>query len=387
MNSETGRPTIVYHHRTQGVDAQGIHVQEICKAFEALGYRVAKVALHAQEQVGKESRPGLVNRLVSKLPRFAYELLELGYNLVGIPRLYRAVKKNRPLFLYERYSLFNLSGVVVSKLTNIPLVLEVNSPLAWEKAHHGGLVLKGFGQRLETFIVNSATLTIAVSGVLKRMLTEQGARPGHIMVMPNGVNLEEYQSMDSARQGAVNGVTLGFVGWFRQWHGLQEMLTALDDHNVFREGANLVLVGDGPARPGLEKLIRERNLADRVTITGPVDRVGLFKHLANMDVALQPAATSYASPMKLFEYLAAGKAVVAPDQDNIREVVREGESALLFAPGDWNVFAERVMELVRTPDLRQRLGQAGRRSIEANGRTWRANAAQVAETIASIKAR
>ena len=78
------------------MDAQGIHVQAMCQAFESLGYRVVKVALHAEEQVGKESRPGMVSRVVSRLPGWAYELLELGYNLVGIPRLYRAVKADRP---------------------------------------------------------------------------------------------------------------------------------------------------------------------------------------------------------------------------------------------------------------------------------------------------
>lgn len=380
MDAATERQAIVYHHRTQGVDAQGIHVHEMCRAFESLGYRVAKVALHEKEQVGKESRPGLVSRLVSRLPAWAYELLELGYNLVGIPRLYRAVRRHRPLFVYERYSLFNLSGAVVSKLTGTPLALEVNSPLAWEKAHHGSLILKGLAQRLETFIVNSASLTVAVTGVLKGMLAAQGADAGRIEVMPNGVNLEEYQGADN-REGpprrTENGVTLGFVGWFRPWHGLREMLAALDDHGVFRQGAKLVMVGDGPARPELERLIRERGLDRDVSITGAMDRAALFGQLERMDVALQPAATAYASPMKLFEYLAAGKAVVAPDQDNIREVVSHGETALLFSPGDWDGLADSVLELVRDPGLRERLGRAGRAAITREGRTWRDNAARV----------
>jgi len=398
MSTEAKRPAMVYHHRTQGVDAQGIHIHEMCRAFSLLGYNVVKVALHAEEQPGKESRPGLISRAATRLPGWAYELLELGYNLVGIPRLYLAVKAHRPQFIYERYSLSNLSGVAVSKLTGTPLVLEVNSPLAWEKSRYGGLTFQALAQRLETWIVNSATRTIAVTGVLKRMLADQGAAPDRIVVMPNGVNPEDYDGMraidrpcglagdaatDNGRtaENGDDGALLGFVGWFRQWHGLSEMLAALEDRQIFRKGARLLLVGDGPARPELERFISQHNLEDRITITGPVDRRALLGHLARMDIALQPAATGYASPMKLFEYLAAGKAVVAPDQENIREVVRHGVDALLFPPGDWRAFAQRVEELLRDPALRQRLGQAGQQAIHDNHWTWQGNASRVVDMV------
>jgi glycosyltransferase involved in cell wall biosynthesis len=377
MRPENERPVVVYHHRTQGVDAQGIHVREMCKAFEGLGCRVAKVSVYSEERAGQDSRPGLAARIIKTLPAWAYEALELGYNLVGIPRLYRAVRVNRPLFIYERYSLFNLCGMAVSRLTGTPLVLEVNSPLAWEKSHHGSLVLKRLAQSLETLIVNQAGRTVAVTAVLKDMLVRQGARPEKIVVMPNAVNLEEFQGLEEPDREPTSPVTLGFAGWFRPWHGLSEMLGALDDHGVFGLGARLLLVGDGPARPDVEKVIAERGLGQGVTITGPADRTALFGHLASMDIALQPAATAYASPMKLFEYLAAGKALVAPDQANIREVVRDGETALLFAPGDWPGLARRVRELILDADLRRRLGRAGRAWITENNRTWRVNAAKV----------
>ncbi|EHJ46125.1 glycosyl transferase group 1 [Solidesulfovibrio carbinoliphilus subsp. oakridgensis] len=383
MSADTGRPVVVYHHRTQGVDAQGIHVREMCRAFARIGYRVAKVALHADEQVGRDSRPGLLSRLVSRLPPLAYELLELGYNLVGIPRLYRTVRRERPAFLYERYCLSNLSGVVVSRLTGVPLVLEVNSPLAREKAAHGGLAFPRLAQALETWIVNHADRTVAVSEVLRRMLVEKGADAARITVMHNGVNPEDFAGLEIREPAGRATVRVGFTGWFRPWHGLAEMVAALDDQGLFASGLEVVLVGDGPVRPELERLVRERSLEGRVAITGPVDRETLVGHLAAMDIAVQPAATAYASPMKLFEYLAAGKAVVAPDQDNIREVVRDGVEAVLFPPGDFAGFARRVEELAKDPGLRQRLGEAGRRSMAAGRRTWEENAARVAALVAA----
>jgi len=379
------QPVILYHHRTQGVDAQGIHVREMCRAFERLGFTVIKISLHADEQVGKASRSGFVSLLAARLPRLAYEMLELGYNLVGVTRLVAAVALHRPRFIYERYCLFNVSGALASKLTGTPLAQEVNSPLAHEKSLHGGLVLKTLAQRMETFIVQSAHTTFAVSGVLKSMLVAQGALGDHITVMPNGVNPDEYRDIPPSGRdapGGAGGIVIGFTGWFRPWHGLAEMTRALDDHGIFQAGGRLLLVGDGPARPDIERVVRERSLAGHITITGPADRAQLLAHLGRMEIALQPAATAYASPMKLFEYLAAGKAVVAPDQANIREVVRHGEQALLFPPGDFAACAEAVSLLMADRELRQKLGEAGRRSIAANGRTWDANAARVAKLMA-----
>lgn len=376
MSADASPPVIVYHHRTQGVDAQGIHVVEMCRAFEALGFRVVKVAIHSEERPGSVSRPGLLGWTVAKLPRWAYELLEIAYNACGVMRLWRAVRLHRPVFIYERYSLFNICGVVVSRLTGTQLALEINSPLAWERKQFGGLALARLAQATETWITRQADLNIAVTGVLKEILVRQGARPDTVSVMPNGVATAAFERIapPAGRQGPP---VLGFTGWFREWHGLAEMIAALDDHGLFASGIRLILAGDGPARPQLEALIDSRGLQDAVTITGPLARQALLLQLADMDIALQPAATAYASPMKLMEYLAAGKAVVAPDQANIREILTHGENGLLFPPGDWAALARRVRELADAPDTISRLGQNARRTIADKNLTWIGNASRV----------
>jgi len=369
---------MIYHHRTQGVDAQGIHIHEMNKAFKKLGYIVHKVSIYDDEAVGSESRSGLLSRIVATLPGPVYELLELGYNIPGTLRLYLAVRKLRPRFIYERYSLYNLAGAFVSRLTGIPLILEVNSPLAYEKAKYGTLYCKRLAQRCETFAVNSAHSTIAVSEVLRGMLVAEGGNADRITVMHNGVNPEEYQTNSHPTESVTqNRITLGFVGWFRDWHGLSEMLITLDELGAFHGNVHLQLIGDGPLRPRLEALIAERGLSEHVTITGALSRCDLLRTLPELDIALQPAATSYASPMKLFEYMAAGKAIVAPAQANIREILRDGENGLLFTPGDWRHMVSRVMELISEPAKIRRIGDAASKDIEQNDRTWLGNAKRV----------
>src|SRR5262249_11515428 len=128
---------IVYHHRTRSTDAQRIHIQEIVLAFQKLGHEVEEVSLvpldaqqhNAQGDAGNQQW----KKLVRKVP-FAYEMAQLGYNLVGLPLLLWRVFRLRPDFIYERYALFNFVGAITAKLCRVPLVLEVNSPFALEQA-------------------------------------------------------------------------------------------------------------------------------------------------------------------------------------------------------------------------------------------------------------
>ena len=95
------------------------------------------------------------------------------------------------------------------------------------------------------------------------------------------------------------------------------------------------------------------------------------------DVALQPAATPYASPLKLFEYLYLARAVLAPRQSNLMEVLEDGANAVLFEPDDQASLFAALALLVEDSDLRRRIGLAGRATIDRRGLTWRANAERV----------
>jgi glycosyltransferase involved in cell wall biosynthesis len=94
-------------------------------------------------------------------------------------------------------------------------------------------------------------------------------------------------------------------------------------------------------------------------------------------VALVPAINPYASPLKLHEYMAAGLAVVAPDQPNLREVLTHGEDALLVSPGDGAALVEACGRLVAEGALRARLGREARASLERQDLTWRGNVRRV----------
>lgn len=373
---------LIYHHRTQATDAQGIHIREMCNAFERQGWTITKVALVHDEAVGKESRTEKKFQFISMLPCFLYEFLEIAYNLIGFFRLSKAIRKTNASFIYERYSIFNFAGVAASHIFRTPLILEVNAPLAEEKKKHGMLYLYKLAQFLETWNINHSFQTIAVTTTLKNILINNGALEEKIIVMQNGVNLDEYQGINYKKNDS-DHITIGFIGWFRSWHGLKEVVAHLATPPL-KEKIHLILVGDGPAREEIEQTISQYEAGSWVSITGAVDRTKVIDYLRKFDIALQPAATEYASPMKLIEYMAAGKAIVAVDQENIREILTHQKNALLFELNNWSQLANHISKLCADPDLRCKLGTAAQKTVREKALTWDANASRIIKSVGNI---
>jgi glycosyltransferase involved in cell wall biosynthesis len=208
-----------------------------------------------------------------------------------------------------------------------------------------------------------------------------------VLVVHNGADLSatpELHPVEAARRRLgipPEALVLGFVGFVRAWHGVGWALEALAD---LPSNTHLLVVGDGPALDELQVRAATLGLGSRVHFTGrvPHDEVAPLSEL--IDVALQTAAVAYASPLKLFEYMARGRAIVAPDQANIREILANGENALLFDKDDEASFRHALHRLAQDQLLRQRLGANARRTIEQTPFTWEHNAETVAELAAQL---
>src|SRR5262249_28291230 len=159
-----------------------------------------------------------------------------------------------------------------------------------------------------------ADRVVAVTRVLADLLVAQGVAREKIDVHWNGLEPDALaQAADGApvraRLGLDGRLVLGFVGFVRDWNRLERVFPFLAHH----ADATLLVVGEGPDRPRLEGLARERGVAGRVRFLGTLARGAVLAHVAAFDVALLPEVTEYASPLKLLDYFAAGRAVVAPD--------------------------------------------------------------------------
>jgi glycosyltransferase involved in cell wall biosynthesis len=365
---------ILYSHRIQSRDGQSVHVEGLVAALRALGNEVLVVgpSLYDKLEFGGES--GLVATIRSRLPRWIGELAELGYNLPAWWRLRQALRRFQPHIIYERNNLYFLAGTLVSRRTGVPLLLEVNAPLADERSRHGGLSMRWLAHRLEAFVWRSANRVFAVTGVLKGIIASAGVPAERIEVVPNGIDTVRFAALP-LRPEAPDPLVLGFVGFVRDWHGLDSVIAAMAADWSIR--LDLVIVGEGPAVRSLRQRAVELKVADRVHFVGLVAHEAIPEMVAGFDIALQPRVVAYASPLKLFEYMAAGKAIVAPNQPNIREVLTDEKTALLFEPNDPDGMWRAVRRLAADRELRSRLGVSAQTEIERRDYTWLGNARKV----------
>ena len=379
---------ILYSHRIQSRDGQSVHLEALVAAFRAAGHEVRVVGpgQYARAEFGAESRSvALARRL---LPRWAAELAELAYNVPAYRRLARAAREFSPDILYERYNLFHLAGVLLARRRRLPFLLEVNSPLAEERARFGGLALRPLGRWAERRAWRGADLVLAVSAVLAGTIAAEGVARARIRVTPNGVSAAQRCAIPAPRPPSAR-VTLGFVGFVRAWHGLDAVLRAMAASPALP--LDLVVVGEGPALPELQALAAHLGIAARVRFTGLAAHEEVPRLVAGFDIALQPKVVAYASPLKIFDYMAAGVAIVAPDQPNIGEILAHERTALLFAAADRAAMWAAIARLAADSSLRARLGEAARRELLERDYSWDGNARRVAawarELLAARRAR
>ncbi len=364
---------ILYSHRIQSRDGQGVHVEAIVASLRRAGHEVLVVgpSFYDQATFGGESRwVALIRRC---LPGVLSEIAELAYNLPAYRRLRRACDNFRPDLIYERYNLFYLAGALLARRRRLLFYVEVNAPLAAERSRFGKLRLRRLAAASERLVWRSADRLLAVTGVLKDMVAAAGVSPSRIEVTPNGIDPARFAAIPDRHAGPV---VLGFVGFVRSWHGLHAVIEALAREAGARD-LHLLVVGEGPARPELERQAAAAGLGGRVRFTGLASHEAIPDLVAGFDIALQPRVVAYASPLKIFEYMAAGRAIVAPDQPNIREILEHGRTALLFSAAQPDGLWQAIRRLAEDRSLRERLGAAAREEIRLRDHSWRRNAERI----------
>lgn len=366
---------ILYHHRIAARDGMDVHKTELIKAFRSLGHEVIEVGPAAQQRSNFGDDGGVVDTIRNLLPRFASEVLEIVYDRFAYFRLKKIYLQERPDILYERHNLFLSAGKRLKEKFGVPFYLEVNAPLAEERSQNGGLSLSRFAHTQEGAVWRAADRIFPVTKVLARYLIAKGVNETHIEVMPNAVDPKVfYPEIDDTpvrkRYGLEDTIVLGFTGFIRDWHGLDQVIALLPELNEKRN-IHLLIVGDGPARAALEQQATSTGFASHIHFTGVISREEIPNYIAAFDIALQPAVTAYASPLKIFEYLGMGKLVLAPDAENIKEVIVDGQNGVLF-PTDPQDTADAFKRALLT------ILEGGKyQDLTFSCRAWSDNAAQI----------
>jgi glycosyltransferase involved in cell wall biosynthesis len=333
-----------------------------------------------QALVEFNARFGVANALPGEVRRILY-------NGELLPELLQRLEGNPPDFIYERVAPYTTAGVQLAHALRTPHIAEWNAPLAVEQSHYRAGNFAGMIAEAERWTLRRTDVALVVSSALREYALSLGVAPERIHILPNAVNpaLFHPASANTAPRGGFKsdaGPVIGFVGGLRPWHGVEvlpELLLRLAKR--FPE-IQLVLAGDGPQRAQLEGDFVTHGLEKRVTITGLLPHEEVPSVIRWFDVAVAPyhkiEHSFYFSPLKLFEYMACGVAVVAPRLGQIAEIIEDRRNGLLYPAGDLDALAAGCEQLLNDTELRRRLGDTAAAHIR-NQFTWDHNARRVIE--------
>ncbi|MEA2212394.1 MAG: hypothetical protein QOF83_2342, partial [Solirubrobacteraceae bacterium] len=294
-------------------------------------------------------------------------------------------------FIYQRYSLNNLAGVLLARRWRVPLVLEANGSEAKWRQDFSVLKYPSLANACERLILQRADLVGAVSANAAEDLIAAGADPNRVRVVPNGVNVSRFADAEPMPLPASfrGGFIVCFVGLFYPWHGVRFLAEAFGLLHGDRRDARLLLVGDGEELPSVRAILERHGALESSHLTGLVARAEAPRYMAAADVLVSPHADVHrfiGSPIKLFEYMAAGKPIVATRVGQIPEIIAEEHSGLVVPPEDPQAMAAALGRLHDDAELRARLGSEAQHEARAH-HSWDSRLAAILDTPADADRR
>jgi len=384
---------ILYHHRTRGRHVEGVHIRGIVHALRDLGHDVTVLSFPGadpeHEFSSTASGNGRMAAIVARMPGVLFELLELGYNLVTLVRVGLAISRLRPQLIYERYSLFLFMTVWLARRHGIPVVLEINDSALVHRVRP--LKLKSLARRIEGWCLRQCTGLVFISSYFRAEAESAYGAIAPSVISPNAADLSRFDPNRFDRErlreerGLRNHVVCGHIGVFARWHGVDGFVEAIAERLREQPGLVLVLVGDGRTLPAVRALVAERGLSQRVILPGRVPHDDVATWIACMDYAVLPDSNLYGSPMKLFELMAMGVGVVAPDYAPVAEVINDGQTGWLFPRGELDTCVQRVLDIAAHAEEQHRIGNAARDYV-VRERQWRNNAEQLLSLLPTTEA-
>ncbi len=370
-----GVERVLYLSADRGVPVRGnkgasVHVRSVAEAMESLGLETRILTTRAGPPDGPSLSAPLVESRSDKSCRATVERLAR-WTRGGEP-LERAILRLldnfwlyaagrclaatwRPDMIYERYALTAFAGAFLARYLRVPFVLEVNSPMADEEAAFRGLRLRRLARWAEGWLIRRADRLVVVSWALHSHALRLGARHERILVLPNAVDPKRFGAAHDGiavreRMDLNGSFVVGFCGSLKPWHGVHRLLAAAARAAAEVPELRVLIVGDGPDRPALERQARDLGIEPRVRFVGAVAHEAVADYLAACDVLsapYEPMEGFYFSPLKVAEYLAVGRPVVVSAVGELARALDGARDVTLVPPGDAESLGRILVEHAR----------------------------------------
>ena len=362
------------------------HIKGVIDAFVKKGYRVHLVTNQKEPNF---DHPNVIKHLIEPACKIEESpVLEfMPWNRQLANQAIKIGRSNPVAFIYQRHASLIFAGGIVADKLGVPGFLEVNSPLGLFKRNLLSKIL--FIKFFEKIAFTLADKIFAVSDLGKELLAMnyKEAPKDKIVVNPNGVNPQDFSpsaNKDGIREKygiGKNQFLVGFSGVFSYWHGIEVLLEGFFRFAKKHSDCHLGMIGGGGALQEYEKLIAKAGMEKRVTFFGIVPFEKVPSLLGSCDLLVSPQVrligkSNHQSPIKLFEYMAMEKPIVASRIGQIAQVIRNKENGILVEPGNPEELAEAFSVIYNDRQLATRLGKNAREDVLKNY-NWESNVERI----------
>ena len=373
-----------------GVDGSMVHRWELARNLANLGYEV-HVITHTDiipERVHihpllKKSKIGYIMQLLKLVMKYRFDIIytrNISRGFIGI-----LIKK-----LWKSKLVFEMNGI---SLDEVRLIEEQST--TGEKGHRNAQI-KFLGY-LENFVIRKADAVIAVTQGIKDYLINHGMDKNKVWVIENGANTELFKPIKDSNvlKKLKNRLRINddenvvvFIGNLAPWQGVEYLIHAAPLIVEEMQKTKFLIVGDGMLKGKLESLSKELNMEHSILFTGTIPYENVPNYINISDVCVAPFIRTRnesmgLSPLKIYEYLACGKPVVASNIKGVGDLLESSNSGIPVIPDNPNELAKAIIKLLKDKQLREQIGKNGR-EIAVNNYSWENTAKKTMEVLESI---
>lgn len=363
-------------------------MREMIHAMEELGHEVIPLIMGGIEAMPEvrgappasdsSPKPTLKSKVKKWVPRRIWQTVKdlqlLRFDRYAQQELERLIRSERPDLVYERAFYLSTAGVRAAKKHGVKHILEMNAPYPEERrSMEGPGLLDSLGIARERTQLRLTDRVVVVSSALrdyvKRRIPESEYKT---VITPNAIR-GDFKPPASERVQALRGKlrlegkrVIGFIGSIFPYHGVDKLISAFHALCLTHSDLALLIVGDGEILHELQALAG-LNPSAEVIFTGQVPHAEAALYVDLMDICVMPHSNWYGSPVKVFEYGALGKTIVAPDLSPLRDVIVKGKHGMLM--GDGELF-ESINALLNDPGGARTMGRSFQRKVMEE-HTWK----------------
>jgi glycosyltransferase involved in cell wall biosynthesis len=361
----------------------GTHMREVIKAFENRGHQIIKLIAGGEELATTSTIQFKKKNIKSFIPPFIWQSLKdyklLRHDAMMCNQLADLIKREKPDLVYERGYYLLTSGARICKELGIRHFIEINAPYPEEKRMmEGNSWFINKAKLAEKTQVNLSDRVFVVSTALKDYLQKNsGCDENKIVITPNAVN-PGYIQTDNLKLAELrqclgileNEKVIGFVGSIFPYHGVDALLNAFQSI-VKKSGAKnlkLLIVGDGEILPVLKDQAHAFHLEHQVIFTGNVPHKDVYNYISLMNITVMARSNWYGSPVKIFEYAALSKVVVAPDTIPVNDVMVNNVDGIIIK-NDGDDLERALSSILDRPEQAQKMALSFHQKVMSQ-HTW-----------------